>query len=398
VTTRRRGGWTTLDDVVGRLRRGWDRGAYLTMLANGRPFEPISVPLRGPTAAEVGADFAAAQAWVRGWDTADPRVVRVEQGRVGGRAVGTNLLPDRVWIDGYPQLWALLGVADEAELFADLLARTRADAPDIADWMAQHPMPVLSCATEWARIVATVRWIAQHGRPDMYLRHIDVPGVDTKFIERHRGILADLLDCHLPPDRVDRTQPRSELARRYGFRSKLDHVRVRLLDPADPGTFAGFTEVALRVDELAEHPLPAATVYVVENEITYLAFPPVTDAVAVFGGGYAVSRLLPLRWLADRTLAYWSDIDTHGFVMLDRLRATFPHTRSMLMDRTTLLTHESQWVREPTPVNTALRHLRPSEADLYRDLIEDLLGPAVRLEQERIRYSAILAGLAVGTS
>ena len=65
----------------------------------------------------------------------------------------------------------------------------------------------------------------------------------------------------------------------------------------------------------------------------------------------------------------------------------------MLMDRATLLAHDSQWVREPIPVNAPLRNLRADEADLYRDLVEDALGPSLRLEQERVRFSAILEAL-----
>ena len=54
-----------------------------------------------------------------------------------------------------------------------------------------------------------------------------------------------------------------------------------------------------------------------------LAFPPRNDAVIIFGGGYALPRLRPLRWLHDRDLVYWGDIDTHSFSILDRLRQSF---------------------------------------------------------------------------
>ena len=61
----------------------------------------------------------------------------------------------------------------------------------------------------------------------------------------------------------------------------------------------------------------------------------------------------------------------------------------MLMDRVTLLAHDAQWVREPKPVNAALPLLDGDEAALYRDLVEDALGPSVRLEQERVSFAAI---------
>jgi hypothetical protein len=109
----------------------------------------------------------------------------------------------------------------------------------------------------------------------------------------------------------------------------------------------------------------------------------------IFGEGYAAGKLEPLRWLTDKNLVYWGDIDTHGFAILNRLRRTFGHARSMLMDRATLLAHESQWVREPTPTAEHLDALLPDEAALYIDLVEDALGPSVRLEQERISFSTV---------
>ena len=134
--------------------------------------------------------------------------------------------------------------------------------------------------------------------------------------------------------------------------------------------------------------------YVVENEITYLAFPLPAGAIVVFGGGYAVDVLEPLTWLADLDLIYWGDIDTHGLAILNRLRHRFGHARSMLMDRATLLAYRSQWVTEPRPTTASLDLLNGEEADLYRDLLNGSLGPSLRLEQERIGFAAIERALA----
>jgi hypothetical protein len=42
----------------------------------------------------------------------------------------------------------------------------------------------------FGRLLACVRWLLTPDR-DLYLRQIDVPGADTKFIERHRAILSE---------------------------------------------------------------------------------------------------------------------------------------------------------------------------------------------------------------
>jgi hypothetical protein len=238
----------------------------------------------------------------------------------------------------------------------------------------------------WEQVLGTVRWIDERQRPGMYLRQVDVPGVDSKFIEGHRGVLTQLLDLQLDPDRVDAAA--ADFSARYGFRRKPGYVRFRCAGLSGAG-FCGFSEMSVRVDELAAVPPGITRVYVVENEITYLAFPLAGGAMVIFGAGYAVSVLEPLGWLAGVDLVYWGDIDTHGFAILDRLRRRFPHARSMLMDRGTLLAHRSQWVTEPNPSAGRLDLLDAEESQLYRHLVSDALGRSVRLEQERVSFAAI---------
>lgn len=83
------------------------------------------------------------------------------------------------------------------------------------------------------------------------------------------------------------------------------------------------------------------------------------------------------------------------YATLDQLRGHFPHARSLLMDRATLLAHRPLWGREDTPTQRELSRLHEDEAGLYDDLRHDRLGPAVRLEQERIGFAWVQAALAV---
>jgi hypothetical protein len=247
-------------------------------------------------------------------------------------------------------------------------------------------MQLLKLAGRWDELLATVRWIDERQSPGMYLRQVDVPGVDTKFIEQHRGVLTELLDLQLAPNRIDRDA--GDFAARYRFRRKPGYVRFR------SDGLSGFTELSVRADEFAAPPPGTERAYVIENEITYLAFPLPAAAIVIFGGGYAVDVLEPLGWLTGLELVYWGDIDTHGFAILNRLRRRFGHARSTLMDRATLLAHRCQWVTEPRPTAGRLDLLDPDEAELYRDLVNSTLGASVRLEQERVSFAAIEQALA----
>ena len=365
------------------LDRKWRSGVLLAAFAEGRDWEPIGVPLRGPAPRHIGELLDDVRRWAAEWQEAGRGPLRIEYKRVGGRHVGTNVIPCRAWIDGYDQAWALLGMRGKVLRFTELARATEKTCPRLLPWMLRRPVKTLELSVVWEQLVATVSWIGEHQSPGMYLRQVDVPGVDTKFIERHRGVLSDLLDLHLDPERIDGSA--TDFEGRYRFRRKPGYVRFR----SARGMASGFSELMVRADEFGSAPPGITRVFVVENEITYLAFPLTSTDMVTFGGGYAVPVLQPLSWLTALDLIYWGDIDTHGFVILNRLRQRFPHARSMLMDRTTLLAHRDHWVTEPSPSSAALEFLGDEEAALYRDLATGTLGPSVRLEQERISYAAV---------
>jgi hypothetical protein len=370
--------WTRPADVREAVRRKWP--VLLADFLTGQSWEPMAVPLRGPGPAEIGERLADVQAWVAEWDRAGRGPLRVESRKVGGRLIGTNQIPCRAWLDGYDQAWEFLGARQQVRRLTEIAEQVKAECPRVIGWVERHPVKALDLSSSWTYLLATVRWVDERQLTGMYVRQVDIPGVDTKFIDKHKRVLTELLDLQLDPARIDATAPDFEA--RYGFRRKPDYVRLRTAVVGAP-----YTELTVRADELTTPPLGVTHAYIVENEITYLAFPLVQDAIVIFGGGYAVNVLERLDWLATLDLAYWGDLDTHGFAILNRLRRRFPHVRSVLMDRETLLAHQSQWVPEPTPTRAALDLLTPAEQNLYRALVTGAFGPAVRLEQERVNFA-----------
>jgi hypothetical protein len=243
---------------------------------------------------------------------------------------------------------------------------------------------LLKHADSWPRILAVLAWFQAHPRSNLYLRQVDIPGVDTKFVEAGRPLFSELLDIVL-----ERNDQQSGIAvsfeLKYGLREKPATVRFRILDPCL--AIAGLTDVAAPAGEFAVLNIPARYVFITENEINGLAFPNFADAIVVFGLGYSVDLLQSASWLAGTRIHYWGDIDTHGFAILDRLRSAFPTARSLLMDRQTLVAHRELWVQEQTPSRAGLSRLDPEEQALFDDLVHDRLGEKVRFEQERLSYS-----------
>jgi hypothetical protein len=367
------------------VRKKWDSGTLLKRFAAGREWEPLAIAIRGPTAGEIGDRLDEVRQWAAQWAQAARGPLRVEYKQVGGRHFGTNSLPCRAWLDCYDDAWALLNVSREVSRLAELAETVRGTR--LNAWLTSHPMRALRLADDWHNLLSTVRWIDERQVAGMYLRQVDVPGVDTKFIERHKGVLSELLDAQLDPSRVDVFAP--DFAGRYGFMRKPGHVRFRVA-----GSLGGFSELSVRVAEFGVPPDGIDRVYVMENEITYLAFPLPDAAMVILGGGYAVPVLAPLHWLTGLDVVYWGDIDTHGFAILNQLRRYLPNARSMLMDHHTLLGHREHWTTEPSPAIASLDSLNQAESALYADLISNAYAPSVRLEQERIRFSAVEAAVA----
>jgi hypothetical protein len=382
------GSWTRPADVRASVRKKWDSGVLLARFASGSQWEPLSIPIRGPSAREIGEQLDEVRGWAAEWAAAAAAgPLRVEYKQVGGRHFGANSIPARAWLDSYDDAWALLRVAAEVRRLTGLMEA--ALGTRLIPWLTGHPMRALRLADDWGRLLATVKWIEQRQAPGMYMRQIDAPGVDTKFIERHKGVLAELLDAQLDPGRVAAGAP--DFAGRYGFLRRPGYVRFRVA-----GGYRGFSELSVRADEFRMAPEGISRAYVIENEITYLAFPAPDGAMVIFGGGYFVSVLEPLGWLAGLDVGYWGDIDTHGFAILNRLRRHLPHARSMLMDRATLLAHRDHWTTEPSPAAVVLDRLDEAESVLYTDLVSDAYGPSVRLEQERISFTAVEKAVADG--
>jgi hypothetical protein len=249
-------------------------------------------------------------------------------------------------------------------------------------------LQALELAGEWPRLLAVVDWVKQHPRPAVYLRQVDLPGIHSKFIETHRAVLAELLDLALPADSVDTTKTGvAQFAARYGFLDKPVRIRLRILDPAiHLVAGAPCPDITLDAGSFSRLAIDARRVFITENEINFLAFPPVPGAIVIFGAGYGWEALAQARWLTQCAIHYWGDIDTHGFAILDQLRSHFSHASSLLMDRATLDAHRAFWGREDKPQRGDLSRLTAEELSLYNDLRDNRIREGLRLEQEHLSF------------
>lgn len=397
--------WTSPDDLHAQVQRRWDRGELLAALVAGHAAvdaPPLAFPWRlrvvAPSSSELAQRFAEARGWASSL-RAGAGHYRLEERELRHREVGQHSLPDVAWVDSLDAALALIGKTADARRFAALVATTAGQQPLLLPWLARRPLQALALAAAWPRLLAVVAWLQAHPRPGIYLRQMDLPGVDTKFTEAHRGVLTELLDLVLPPQAVDTAATGvGQFARRYGFADKPPRIRLRWLGVAALAPWgAGITDITITQTAFEALNPPVRRVLITENEVNFLALPPVADSLVVFGAGYGFEVLAGAAWLRHCAVHYWGDIDTHGFAILDQLRATLPQAQSLLMDRATLLAHADHWGHEPQPLSRELPRLHPHESALYDDLRYGRVRaePPLRLEQERIGFGWVEQALSV---
>lgn len=379
--------WTTPADLRTQAQRLWDRGDLLRATVGDAISWPLRLSLKVPSASDLSEHFEAVRDWVRA--VAVTPQIRIEWREWNHRVQGMQRLPAAVWLDTLQDALAFIDKTHQAKRFEAIWQQTAGAQPLLLAWLSRRPIQALDLADRWERMLAVVAWLQAHPRPAVYLRQVDVPGVDSKFIEAHRGVLAELLDLALPPEFIETdTSGVTQFTRRFGFLDKPVRIRFRLLDQTLlklPGC-DGHPDITLDEASFAALVLPVERVFITENETNFLAFPMVAGAIVVFGAGYGWDALARAVWLHRCSLHYWGDIDTHGFVILDQFRGHFPTATSLLMDQETLLAHRAHWGKEPKPVRHDLHRLTAAEAEVYDDLRFDRLQPQLRMEQERVGF------------
>ncbi|KAF1081589.1 MAG: hypothetical protein GQF41_1929 [Candidatus Rifleibacterium amylolyticum] len=385
--------WTSICEVKARLQKDWEKGRFLRAYLTGEDLFPLRISLKHPSGSKLNENFAEVRIWAETLVNELPGQgqagITLEYQEVVNRVVGRNQIPVAVQVADLPALLRYIKCETSFKKFESACRQVLSLFAELREWLAANPFTVIENSENWSRLLSVCSWLLAHPKPEIYLRQLDLPGIDTKFIETHRKVLSELLDTVLPPESINAgARGVSGFEARYGFYTRPVQVRFRILDASM--AIAGLTDLQIRIDEFARLQLPLQKVFVTENEINGLVFPEVAGAIVIFGLGYGLDRLSGIDWLKQLNIIYWGDIDTHGFAMLDQMRSYFSQTKSMLMNRDTLLSHRQFWGFEPKQTARELPRLDATESALYQDLLTGTCAPSLRLEQERISYSIVL--------
>jgi hypothetical protein len=378
-----------LDKARTRYRSTW-RDALL-----GDGAGACAVALDPPTAAEVSARVGDVSAWLtrwREWAARHPEV-SVRTGAVRTR-FGTQPVCTHLDI---PDTSALAGLNPDT---AAHWQRARARWNQLVGLQpGQAVRPWLARITDlddydFTTLLAATAWFRAHPRSGLTVRSVPVPGMHTKWLARHRGIVLACLGTSVRSTGLTETAtgvdpveiPADELDA-LGLRALPREVGIVLADPVLRAAVGGLRQVSAPVDELADLRIRPDAVLIVENKEPALAWSDTAGLAVIHSLGNHLDVLGGLPWIPQDRIWYWGDLDRHGFTLLSRARTMLPRLASLLMTPADVAAYEPLGVEEsldrydqPDPTLTlaetsALAALRRAE-EKY-----------LRIEQERIPVS-----------
>lgn len=302
----------------------------------------------------------------------------IEYQKVKTRKHGEQDIPVSISFLTEQDFLKYIGKEQDTAGFRKDVERILSAFPELVEWVCRFPNKVLNNHGVWDDVLKVCIYFKGNPKPQLYIRELPIQ-VDTKFIERNKGIIKELLDIIIAKS-VNPDETRFET--RFNLRHDEPVVRFRVLDKTlSQALFSGIDDMSIPISKFRETEIPVETVYIVENKMNMLTFPPIHKSIVVWGHGFGVDLLKDVMWLRSKKILYWGDLDVHGFQILSELRSHFSQVESFLMDRETFNRFYEDGIGAETNVEKVLL-LTPEEKEMF----DFLRGGNYRLEQEKIPF------------
>ena len=385
------------DDVQKELKRRFKNRHREWLEASREPAQledsawPLEVNLGIPTENQALKQVEDVRAWVAAWQSWNC-VGSLSWSERRWRKLGTQAVPEKLLLSGPGEVAQSIGEADRwdraQQRYRDLIGRW----PQLSDKLPRY-FAILADYSEadYRRLIDMVAWIEENPASNLYPRQLPVSGLDSKWLEKRKGLLADLVDNVRGKSSSEGDFGGSDFYGRCGLKAPPLLIRLRILDESLRQRVGSLHDISVPWEQLAELYFPANNVFIVENLQTGLAFDDLPGSVVIMQLGYGVEVLGRLPWVAKANCVYWGDLDTHGFAILNRARSYLPELKSVLMDEATLRSHQDLWVEEKDQhAAETLPLLTDLEQAVYQAIKCNVWGQNVRLEQERIAWDFAL--------
>ncbi|MBR0176165.1 MAG: hypothetical protein IJQ11_01900 [Bacteroidales bacterium] len=302
----------------------------------------------------------------------------IEYQKVKTRKHGKQDIPVSIGFKTERDYLKFIGKEQETVNFRRDVEKILSVFPELYEWIRRFPDKILYNHKVWGDLLKVCTYFKNNPNPQLYIRELPIR-VDTKFIERNKGIIKELLDIVIA-ESVNTGESRFES--RFNLRYDEPLARFRVLDKTlSQALFSGVDDLSVPISQFQKVEIPVEVVYIVENKMNMLTFPPIHKSIVVWGHGFGVDILKDVPWLKSKKIFYWGDLDAHGFQILSEIRMHFPQVKSFLMDRATFDLFYEDAVGTETNVEKELCLTQKEKA-----MFEYVKENKFRLEQEKIPF------------
>ena len=380
-----------ISSIHSKAVRLYENGEIFRSYIEEEEIFPYTITLKNPTQKEVRLNLATLVDEVRALERLH---LVVEYREFDFKSIGQQRLPVCVVFERREDFLRFIKKEEEFRSFSQAYEKVVGRFANLRELFLTKPKILLQVMAIIDSLLDVVDFFVHYPCPNIYVRELSIEGVDTKFIQKNRALLDVFLSVVLNKESYNSSITKlseNGFERKYGLKYELPLVRFRILD--EKLYINSLSDISLTTEEFKRLDIECKRVYIVENKITMLSFPPLANSIVVFGNGYGVGRVKSAEWMRGKEIYYWGDIDMDGFAILSQARGYFPQIQSLFMDTKTLERFLDLAVASQDKSYRELKHLTEEEFLLYERLFQDYYDKNVRLEQERIPFSYIIKEL-----
>lgn len=370
-------------EIIKKLKSIYNRADHLKAYLSDEEFN-ISIKFKRLSEKEIEENFRQISNWI---EELKKSHLNITFQNISYRSLGEQSIPQILDInqDVFLQLLSKQKVFKE---HLKLIEKILYKFPKLKTLLILKPKILMEYNEVWKQLLIVCNYFISNPRPNLYIRELDIKGIDSKFIEKYKKILDLMLSTILDKPIVKLAQNGFE--KKYNLKYDLPTIRFRILDEAL--YICGLSDISLPLNEFMKLDIKADKIFITENKINGLTFPKIKNSIVIFGLGYGVDSLKNIEWIKSKNkIYYWGDIDTHGFAILSQIRSYFPNIKSILMDIKTLNRYKYLSVLETKGREFLgqLEYLTDKEEILFEELKKGVYGNKFRLEQERIDIESL---------
>ncbi len=304
---------------------------------------------------------------------------------VNNRNKGEITLPQNVYFQNSDNYLKYLNKSSDFKEFKLVYSLIILEIPPLKEWILKNSLQLTVQKEKWTDLLKVCKYFLHKHIPNnkLYIRELPIE-IHTKFIERNKSIINSLLDTILPKNKINIEYAgtrNNSFEKRFYLNYDKTLIRFIILD--NNLYINGLSDISVLPDDFFNLEINCEKVFIAENLMNVLTFPKVKNSIIIWGKGNRVNILKSAKWLTDKKIYYWGDIDTWGLHILSSLRKHYNSVKSLLMTKIIFEKHKKYAVQEDKSNIQTPKNLTFEEDELFRFLLS-LPKEENRLEQEHI--------------